>query len=60
MRVKSVCAVIVAWLNAFHKSRGGVGMTRSVSVEVISVLSGLADDIARYVRTCLTLTIQQW
>ena len=47
MRVNSLRAVIVAWLNAFQRSRVCGGMNRSISGEVISVLSGLTDCIQR-------------
>ena len=49
----SICAVIVAWLNASRRSRVGVGINSSGSGEVMSVLSGPADGIPRYIRTYL-------
>ena len=54
MRVNGLRAVFVAWLNAFQRSRVGVGMNWSVSGEVISVLSDLVDWIPRYIRIIYT------
>ena len=59
MRINSLRAVILAWLNAFQKSWVGVGMKWSVSSEVISVVSGVANCIPRYIRTYLHFSIQQ-
>ena len=60
MRINSLRAVILAWLNAFQKSWVGVGMKWSVSGEVISVVSAVVNCIPRYIRTYLHFSIQQW